>query len=109
MDTNITPVAELPWTGERLVPSVTDQTAIEHLHRYSVALNLAAGKRVLDIASGEGYGSDMLARVAQHVIGVDICPDSVNHAAAKYRRSNLEFRLGDCVPFLWKLHPSISS
>ena len=47
---------ELPWTGERMVTSVFNYGAIDHLHRYAVAVQLAKNKDVLDIASGEGYG-----------------------------------------------------
>ena len=54
----------LPWTGERLVTQVTDQAMVEHLHRYALAMDLAKGKIVLDIASGEGYGSNLLSTVA---------------------------------------------
>ena len=60
---------ELPWTGERFVDSLscsehTGQLLYEHLHRYAVAAALADGKRVLDIACGEGYGSNLLAATA---------------------------------------------
>jgi ubiquinone/menaquinone biosynthesis C-methylase UbiE len=86
----------LAWTGERFVPHVTGNVRLEHLHRYAFACELAAGKTVLDIACGEGYGSVMLARVAKHVIGVDIAREVIEHAAGKYRRKNLEFRIGSC-------------
>jgi 2-polyprenyl-3-methyl-5-hydroxy-6-metoxy-1,4-benzoquinol methylase len=89
--------SSLAWTGERFVPHVTGNVALEHLHRYAFACELAAGKTVLDIACGEGYGSAMLARVAKHVIGVDIAREVIEHAASKYRRKNLEFRIGSCA------------
>jgi O-antigen biosynthesis protein len=55
-----------------------------------------AGKEVLDIACGEGYGSALLRQVATRVTGVDIAPAAVEHAAAKYRRPHLDFRQGSC-------------
>lgn len=86
---------ELNWTGERLVTSVKDiHGTIEHLHRYALALQLANNKIVLDIASGEGYGSNLLSKVAKKVIGVDICEQSIAHAKAKYVYGNLEFLVG---------------
>jgi GT2 family glycosyltransferase/SAM-dependent methyltransferase len=88
---------ELAWTGERYVPPVSGNIALEHLHRYAFARELAGGKDVLDIACGEGYGSALLAQVARHVIGVDISGETLDHAAAKYGRDNLEFRLGSCA------------
>jgi len=87
----------LPWTDERFVPEMYGNNALEHLHRYVMARELAVGKTVLDIACGEGYGSAMIAQVARHVIGVDISHDVVKHAAHRYGRSNLEFRTGSCA------------
>lgn len=88
---------ELPATGERFLPGqMFGDIELEHLHRYVLARSLADGKVVLDIASGEGYGSNLLAQVAAHVIGVDISSDAVGHATERYRRGNLEFRQGSC-------------
>ena len=89
--------AELPWTGERLVPSVQGAIAFEHLHRYALARELTRGKVVLDIASGEGYGSNLLAQTAAKVYGVDIAADAVANARRKYARANLEFLQGDAA------------
>jgi glycosyltransferase involved in cell wall biosynthesis/SAM-dependent methyltransferase/uncharacterized coiled-coil protein SlyX len=88
---------ELPWTGERYVPQIGGTIALEHLHRYAFASEYVGGKVVLDIASGEGYGSEMLCRAARHVYGVDIDEVSVTHARRKYRAKNLEYRLGSCT------------
>ncbi len=86
----------LNFTGERYVPEVAGDIELEHLHRYLLASTVVAGKTVLDIASGEGYGSAMLARVAQQVTGVDISQEAVTHAQTKYIAANLEFRTGTC-------------
>src|SRR5205085_9786990 len=51
-------------------------------------------KSVLDLACGEGYGSNLLARTAKHVVGIDSDEQTVKHAKNKYIRSNLEFRIG---------------
>src|SRR5580693_4504241 len=88
---------ELPWTGERLVPSLTGDIVLEHLHRYLFAMELAAGKDVLDIACGEGYGGNLLAIRARSVTGVDISMETVQHARTKYSRSNLTFLQGSCT------------
>lgn len=47
----------LEFTGERFVPEEHGNIELEHWHRYLQARELAVGKDVLDIASGEGYGS----------------------------------------------------
>jgi O-antigen biosynthesis protein len=83
----------LEWTGERCVPWVTDwQVLYEHLHRYHFVADLADGKRVLDLGSGEGYGSAILAERATSVLGVELDPLAVKHATVNYARANLEFR-----------------
>src|ERR1700722_15129763 len=88
---------ELPWTGERLVPSLNGDIVLEHLHRYAFAADLVAGKDVLDIACGEGYGSNLLAARARSVIGVDISEETIGHAQSNYVRDNLTFRPGSCL------------
>lgn len=86
---------ELPFTGERFTPECVREIWYEHWHRYAFALPLARGRRVLDVACGEGYGSDLLASVAEEVIGIDVSPDAVAHARARYgARRNLRF---DCA------------
>ena len=83
----------LEWTGERCVPWVDDlQVLYEHLHRYFFAADLAEGKRVLDLGCGEGYGSAILAERAKDVLGVELDPQAVQHAATNYPFDNLEFR-----------------
>ena len=86
----------LPWTGERFVPEMHGNMALEHLHRYAMVREIAVGKTVLDIACGEGYGSALISQTARCVIGVDISREAVKHAVHKYRRNNLEFRIGSC-------------
>jgi len=92
-----TNVQSLPWTGERYLPEVQGSIELEHLHRYLFAKQFISGRRVLDIASGEGYGSALLAQSAVSVVGVDISPEAVAHATIKYQADNLEFRLGSCA------------
>ena len=87
----------LAFTGERYVPEVGGNLKLEHLHRYLLAARIVAGKAVLDIACGEGYGSAMLAAVAAGVTGVDISPETIAHAQARYRLGNLDFRQGSCA------------
>ncbi len=93
----------ISWTGERYIPHLQGNIRYEHLHRYAMSSLHATGKRVLDIASGEGYGSAILARTASHVCGVDISHEAVAHAQNNYRSShnNLEFKQGsaDAIPY----------
>ena len=87
----------MDFTGERFVPQVEGDIRLEHMHRYLAARRLVYGKRVLDIACGEGYGSDLLAKAAATVIGVDIDEGSIEHARQTYTRSNVRFLRGDVV------------
>ncbi len=87
----------MKFTGERFVPEVHGDIELEHRHRYLQACTLAKGKVVLDIASGEGYGSAMLAEHASQVIGVDISAQAVAHAQQRYQGDNLEYRVGSCA------------
>ena len=86
----------MDFTGERYVPELDGQIRYEHLHRYALCLDLVAGKSVLDIASGEGYGAALLATVAGRVTGVDIDSGSVEHARHLYYNPKLTFVVGSC-------------
>lgn len=90
------------WTGERLETFVFTENTIEHLHRYALAKKLCENKIVLDIASGEGYGSNILSDYAKQVIGVDIDKDVVDLANQKYGKNNLIFKTGkaDQIPIV---------
>ena len=89
---------DLPFTGERFVPGTAGEIWVEHWHRYHFASRWSAGRRVLDVACGEGYGSALLARHAASVVGVDISEEAVGHARRVYAGvANLEFRVGPCT------------
>lgn len=91
------------FTGERFVPGISDnQLEIEHYQRYYSVLPLVKGKRVLDAACGEGYGSSIMASVAGKVIGLDISQDAIDRASKQYKEhSNLQYVVGDVsnLPF----------
>lgn len=85
---------------ERLQPGCVDSTAVEHLHRYALARDLVRGLDVLDVASGEGYGSALLAEMGRSVIGVDVDAAAVAAASAKYRLPNLRYAHGSATALL---------
>src|SRR5260370_28090284 len=87
----------MEFTGERFVPEMDGEIRHMHLHRYAISLDLIIGKAVLDIASGEGYGAALLAKIATSVVGVDISAEAIEHARRHYAaHHNLEFRQGSC-------------
>jgi SAM-dependent methyltransferase len=89
-------VPPLELTGERTLPDVPEENYWyrRHVAVYEWIAERCAGLRVVDLACGEGYGSDLLARRAAEVIGVDANPEAHEHARARYRRINLSFQRG---------------
>lgn len=85
----------LEFTGERYLPELDDPViSYSHWHRYLCAQQFVEDKIVLDIACGEGYGSNFLAQNAKAVIGIDNDIKTIHHATDKYRRKNLSFIVG---------------
>jgi SAM-dependent methyltransferase len=87
-------VPPLPLTGERTLPDVPEENYWyrRHLVVYEWIAERVRGKRVVDMACGEGYGSDLLAaRGAAAVVGVDANPEAHDHARLRYQRPNLRF------------------
>lgn len=105
MKRDFTRLLKLKWmekksTGERLEFYDFSNVTVEHLHRYAIVNDFVSGKKVLDIASGEGYGSYLLAEKAFEVIGVDIDFETIENAKLKYSKNNLRFLVGraDKIP-----------
>ncbi|MCV7424888.1 class I SAM-dependent methyltransferase [Mycobacterium yunnanensis] len=93
----------LPLTGERTVPGLDEENYWFRRHEvvYERLLQRCADRVVLEAGSGEGYGADLIAGVARHVIGLDYDDSAVAHVRARYprvdmRQGNLaELPLGD--------------
>jgi SAM-dependent methyltransferase len=86
-------VPPLALTGERTLPDVPEENYWyrRHLVVYEWIAARTVGRRVVDMACGEGYGSDVLARDAASVVGVDANPEAHDHARLRYVRDNLRF------------------
>jgi SAM-dependent methyltransferase len=86
-------VPPLELTGERTLPDVPEENYWfqRHLVVYRWIADRVAGQEVIDMACGEGYGSDVLAESAGRVVGVDANPEAHEHAQKRYRRQNLRF------------------
>jgi SAM-dependent methyltransferase len=89
-------VPPLELTGERTLPDVPAENYWyrRHLVVYEWIGARVLGQRVLDMACGEGYGSEVLSRSAASVLGVDGNPDAHEHARLRYVRQNLRFEWG---------------
>ena len=88
-----TGVPPLELTGERTLPDIPQENYWfrRHLAVYEWIAERVGGVSVIDLACGEGYGSDVLARTAAEVVGVDANPEAFEHARLRYRRPNLRF------------------
>jgi SAM-dependent methyltransferase len=86
-------VPPLELTGERTLPDVPEENYWfrRHLAVYRWITARCAGRRVVDMACGEGYGAAVLAKTATAVIGVDANPEAFDHARLRYRAPNLSF------------------
>jgi SAM-dependent methyltransferase len=104
-------VPPLELTGERTLPDVPAENYWyrRHLVVYEWIAERVRGRRVIDMACGEGYGSAVVARTAASVVGVDANPEAHEHARLRYRADNLRYERAlveayaepaDCVVFL---------
>jgi SAM-dependent methyltransferase len=89
-------VPPLELTGERTLPDVPAENYWyrRHLAAYEWIGARVIGLRILDMACGEGYGSEVLSRSAAAVVGVDANPEAHEHARLRYARQNLTFARG---------------
>jgi SAM-dependent methyltransferase len=89
-------VPPLQLTGERTLPDVPAENYWfrRHLVVYEWIGARVLGLNVLDMACGEGYGSEVLSRSAALVVGVDGNPEAHEHARLRYPRQNLAFERG---------------
>ena len=86
-------VPPLALTGERTLPDVPEENYWfrRHLAVYEWIAAKLTGLQAIDMACGEGYGSDVLGRKAASVVGVDANPEAHEHARLRYAHGNLRF------------------
>lgn len=99
---------ELEPTGERVIEDAYHRSPgayviyVMHAASYAFAEPFCAGRRVLDLGCGSGYGACRIAGVASSVVGVDVAQDAVAFARGRYPRPNLSFMAiepGGRLPF----------
>ncbi|MFM8733911.1 MAG: class I SAM-dependent methyltransferase [Pirellulales bacterium] len=85
-------------TVERAIPDSPQwpQLAAPHLSRYQWASEFVAGRRVLDVGTGAGYGAAILhAAGAAAVQGIDIDPEAVADARRRCAAKTLAYSVDD--------------
>lgn len=85
---------DLDFNGERFAPAIGSDLYLKRMHRYHLAKDVVRGKDVLDMASGEGGGTALLAGTCRSVVGVDASSQAVLNARANYKAGNISFELG---------------
>jgi SAM-dependent methyltransferase len=85
-------VPPLVLDGERTLPDVPEENYWyrRHLAVYEWIAARVGGMHVVDLASGEGYGADVLARSAASVVGIEPNPGAFEHA--RLRDPRVSFR-----------------
>jgi SAM-dependent methyltransferase len=80
--------AALALTGERTIPGLDTENYWFRRHEvvYQWLAPRCAGRDVLEAGCGEGYGADLIARVARRVIALDYDDTAVAHVRARYPR-----------------------
>lgn len=83
-------IERLDFSGKEKYSAVE---ATIHLNRYAMARPYVAGKRVLDVASGEGYGSFLLRRWgAESVEGIDMDEQTVETATRLFGGDGVHYQ-----------------
>ncbi len=93
----------MKYTGERLIIDnkecdVRSDIYQEHVARYKYAIKfIKIGDKVLDIACGSGYGSNILAEIGAKVWAGDMDAEAIMLAQDKYKKNNLIFEKLDAI------------
>lgn len=90
-------------TGERLIPDKmkpSNGMLLEHMARYHFSIPYLHG-RVLDLASGSGYGTQIMAKLAKkkvsEVIGIDVSTEAVRYASSRYYHPLVHYYQGNAT------------
>jgi 2-polyprenyl-3-methyl-5-hydroxy-6-metoxy-1,4-benzoquinol methylase len=89
----------MDFTGERLIPKINKNMACyyEHICRYLFACQFSSNKKILDAASGTGYGCYLLKKygLASSVLGVDISPETIAYSKSNYKLPDVSYKVFD--------------
>ncbi|MCU9612797.1 class I SAM-dependent methyltransferase [Caldibacillus lycopersici] len=90
-------------TGERIIPELmkpTNGMLLEHIARYQFAIHYLNG-RVLDMACGSGYGSNIMAKAAKNlikeIVAIDLNEEAIQYAKGAYYHPLISFQTGNAI------------
>jgi ubiquinone/menaquinone biosynthesis C-methylase UbiE len=101
-------MTDLEVSGERMIEDAYVRSVdtyviyIMHIASYAFAQKFCAGKVVLDLGCGSGYGAARIGRFATRVEGVDVDEETVAFAQQRYSSENVSFsrvEVGKQLPF----------
>lgn len=94
---------EIFSSGEVLHPDAPNITPLfsRHVAGYRACMPSCEGKTVLDVGTGEGYGSAMLSEVAAQVASLEFTPALAAYAQGRHGSDKLRFLNGsaEALPF----------
>jgi SAM-dependent methyltransferase len=83
---------------ERLAYDPTSELWGEHRSRYRFAAQFAAGQRILDVASGAGFGLQMLQQAHGRPVGLDYDATALHGVRRLERSARLVHADATCLP-----------
>lgn len=81
--------------AERQTADVLEDIRYDHIARYMWARNYVAGRDVIDIGCGVGYGASIMSEVARSVYAIDNSMEAIEYAMLKWDRQNIKWRVSD--------------
>lgn len=85
-------------TGERMIPTAEGEVSVVFARSrfaYVYAATFVAGKRVVDLGCGTGYGCQLLAAQARQVVGIDYSAEALAYCRTHSAAPNIEYRQAD--------------
>lgn len=85
-------------SGETVSNEIVERDGY-HLARYEFACRYVRDKEVLDVATGIGYGAEMLSRLGKaiSVNGVDCSEEAIAYASSHYAAPGVAYDVGDAM------------
>ena len=90
---------KITGNGERWDPTLSQWKDKGHLARYNFAAGQIMNDTVIDIACGTGYGTEILGKFAQKIIGIDISKEAITYAKWTHKSGNF-YKVSD----FWSFH-----